>query len=293
MTAADVDVVVVAYRCRELLDACLDALVRATDGLRATITVADNDSRDGTLEALRARPGVRVLPMGANLGFARANNAAIAAGSGRHVLVLNPDTRVDAGAVRQLVAFADAHPDAGVVAPRLLNPDGSGQQTARAFPTPAAGLFGRRALLTRLFPGNRWSRSFLTEREHVDDGRPFEVDWVSGAAMLVPRAVIDQVGAFDEGFFLYWEDADWCHRIKDHGYRVWCVPSARVVHDEGGTSGHRWNATTIRHFHRGAYRYWTRHHARHPLHPGRWLAAALLATRAALLILTHPHAPTR
>lgn len=284
---ADVDVVVVSYRSRDLVLACLDSLADAAPGLRVTVTVADNASADGTVDAVAARTdGARVLEMGANLGFSRANNAGIAAGTGRYAFVLNPDTVVTPGALTTLVRFADAHPEAGVVAPRLLNADGTPQLTARRFPTPAAAVFGRRSPLSRWFPRNRWSRAFLVEADHSGD-EPFSVDWVSGAAMLVPRAVIERVGAFDEDFFLFWEDADWCRRITRAGYAVWCVPGASVVHDEGGTREHGWRLRSIVRFHRGAYLYWTKHHARHPLNPTRWAAAVLLTGRAAALIAIH------
>ena len=282
----DVDVVIVGYHSRDLVLACLNSLSAAADGAVLSVTVVDNGSNDGTVEAVQARgDGTRVIDMGANTGFAVANNAGMARGTGRYVLVLNPDTVVGTGALRTLVEFADRHRGAGVVAPRLLNADGTPQLTARAFPTAAAGLFGRRSLLTRWFPRNRWSRKFLAEREQIDDGQPFQVDWVSGAAMLVPRTVHSETAGFDENFFLFWEDADWCRRIKDAGFSVWCVPAATIVHDEGGTRGHRWSAAMIRSFHRGAYRYWTKFHAPQWWNPLRWAAALLLSARAGVVIL--------
>jgi N-acetylglucosaminyl-diphospho-decaprenol L-rhamnosyltransferase len=283
----DVDVVIVGYHSRDLVLTCLDSLAGAAQGLEATVTVADNHSVDGTLEAVKARDdGSRAFDMGSNSGFSRANNRAISMGTGRYVLVLNPDTVVSPGALTALVDFADGRPGAGVIAPRLLNADGTPQKTARAFPTPAAAIFGRRSPLSRWFPGNRWSRAFLIEG-WTDGDKPFEVDWVSGAAMLVRRAVIDEVGGFDEDFFLFWEDADWCRRIKAAGHGVWCVPQATVVHDEGGTRGHQWSPRSTVLFHRGAYLYWTKHHARQPLNPLRWAAAPLLAGRATALIAFH------
>ncbi|MCU1537244.1 MAG: N-acetylglucosaminyl-diphospho-decaprenol L-rhamnosyltransferase [Humibacillus sp.] len=283
---ADLDVVVVSYQSAHLLTACLDSLRASGGDLELTVTVADNASTDGSAALVRARDdGTRVIEMGGNTGFSTANNRAIAAGSGRHVLVLNPDTVVTSGSLRTLVDFADAHPRAGVVAPRLLNADGSPQLTARAFPTPAAAVFGRRSPVTRWFPDNRWSSRFLLERDHHGP-EAFTVDWVSGAAMLVPRTVVESVGGFDEDFFLFWEDADWCRRISRAGHEVWCVPSAVVVHDEGGTRAHGWTPRTIRHFHTGAYLYWTKHHAPQPWNPLRYGAAGLLGARAAALTVS-------
>jgi hypothetical protein len=284
---ADIDVVIVGYHSRDLVMGCLDSLAAGAPGLDITVTVADNHSGDGTVDAVAARDDdSRAFDMGRNAGFSRANNRAIAMGTARYVMVLNPDTVVGPGALTALVEFAETHPTAGVVAPRLLNQDGTSQQTARAFPTPAAAVFGRRSPLSRWFPSNRWSRAFLTEAATHGDA-PFEVDWVSGAAMVVPRAVVDRVGGFDEDFFLFWEDADWCHRIKAAGFSVWCLPQATVVHDEGGTRGHGWSPRSIVLFHRGAYLYWTKHHARHALNPLRWAAALLLVCRAAALVVAH------
>ena len=283
----DVDVVIVSYRCRETVLRTLDSLAVAGRGLVVSVTVVDNDSRDGTVDAVRRRfPDVRVISTGWNSGFAFASNTGIARGRGRYVLLLNPDTVPAPDALRALVAFADDNPRAGVVAPRLRNADGSDQLTARAFPTPAAAVLGRRSPLTRIFPGNPWSTAYLSSRHRPTSG-PFRVDWVSGAAMLVRRQVIDEVGALDEGFFLFWEDADWCRRIAAAGHEVWCVPAADVVHDEGGSRGHGWSAPTIRWFHRGAYRYWVKHHAPSPWNPQRWAAAVLLTARAVVLTAHH------
>ena len=284
---ADVHVVIVSYRCRDLVIRTLDSLADAAGGLSVTVTVVDNDSRDGTVPAIRRRfPDVQVVDSGWNSGFAHASNEGIGRSGGRYVLLLNPDTVPAPGVLEVLVSFADAHPCAGVVAPRLRNPDGSDQQTARSFPTPAAAVLGRRSPLTRLFPGNRWSAAYLATRLRPTS-EPYRVDWVSGAAMLVPRTVIERVGGLDEGFFLFWEDADWCRRMADAGLEVWCVPAAEVVHDEGGTRGHGWSPRTIRWFHQGAYRYWVKHHAPSPWNPARWAAAALLLARAAVLTLHH------
>jgi len=197
--------------------------------------------------------------------------------------VLNPDTTVERGAFDCLADWLDAHAGAGAVAPRLLNRDGTDQRTARSFPTPSAAIFGRRSPLTRWFPENRWSRRYLLVQGNAGD-RPFRVDWVSGAAMMVPASVIAEIGSFDESFFLFWEDADWCRRMADVGLEVWCVPQARVFHDEGGTRDHGWSRRNVTHFHRGAYIYWRKHHAPQPWNPARWGAAGVLGLRALMVM---------
>ena len=275
----DVSVVIVSFHCLGDVVRCVRSL-RSPSPLRTEIIVVDNGSGDGTVEALsRLFPGVLVVPMGFNAGFSKASNVGITRAAGRHVLVLNPDTVASATALEQLARWLDEHPRAGVAAPRLLNPDGSDQQTARSFPTPSAALFGRRSPLTRWFPHNRFSSRFLSGRDHQGDV-PFRVDWVSGAAMMVPAGAIAAVGAFDEDFFLFWEDADWCRRLADAGFEIWTVPQAAITHHEGSTRSHAFSPRQVCSFHRGAYLYWRKHHAPQAWNPARWLGAAALSGRA-------------
>ncbi len=280
----DLSVLVVTYNSAAFVGECLDSVSATVGGHSFEVVVADNASTDGVVELLaRSYPSARVIEMGANTGFACANNAALAVSSGRHVLLLNGDAVVQPGALDAMVDFLDAHPECGAVAPRLLNTDGSDQGTARSFPTPAAAVFGRRSPLTRLFPRNRWSSRYLSGR--TEQGRsPFEVDWVSGACVAVPRRVVAEVGGLDEGFFMHWEDADWCRRIRNAGYRVHTLPEAEVVHHEG-KSRQGWPARQVLHFHRGAYRYYTKHHTGGPWSLRRPIAAAALASRAGLILL--------
>ena len=279
----DLSVLVCTYECEAFIVECLDAVVANTPGHRLEIIVADNDSGDATVAVVRAaHPDVTVIEMGRNAGFAAANNAALAVAGGRHVILLNPDTVVQPGALDTMIEALDARADVGIVAPQLLNTDGTDQGTARSFPTPAAAVFGRRSPLTKLFPRNRWSSRFLLGRDHVGD-EPFPVDWVSGACLMARRDDAVALGGLDEGFFMHFEDTDFCHRMKDRGLGVLCVPRARVLHHEGG-SRRGWPADQVRHFHYGAYRYWTTHHAPQRWNPLRLVVAVLLATRAALVI---------
>jgi GT2 family glycosyltransferase len=279
----DLSVVVVSYNTRDLLGACLRSVAATVREHTYEVIVADNGSIDNSVQLLqRDWPDVRLLELGANLGFARANNRAIAVSRGRQVLLLNSDTEVLPGAIDALVAFLDVTPHAGVSAPLLLNSDMTDQGTARAIPAPANVLFGRKSPLTRLFPSNPWSRRYLVGRTYrgVDT---FRVDWVSGACMMVRRDAFERAGLLDEGFFMYWEDADWCRRIGREGYGVYCVPRARVIHHEGGSSGRR-PAHLVWAFHRSVYRYYTKHDAPQVWNPLRVVAAVGLATRAASIV---------
>jgi N-acetylglucosaminyl-diphospho-decaprenol L-rhamnosyltransferase len=291
MSRVDVSVVSVTYQCQALMLSCLAALDASVGGRSHEVIIVDNASTDDVVAAIRRDyPAVTVIEMGHNAGFARANNRGIAVASGEYILLLNPDTVPMPRALERLVEFLNETPRAAVAAPHLLNSDLTDQGTARSFPTAVAAIFGRRSLLTKIFPANRWSQRYLRGRA-LQATAPFEVDWVSGAAMLVRRDAIERVGGLDEGFFMHWEDADWCHRMKDAGYSVYCVPDARIIHHEGG-SRRGWPPRQLLAFHQGAYRYYAKHHA--PWwHPLRYVAAIGLAARAAALIAASTLAPHR
>lgn len=197
----DISVIIVAYNGWAYLHRCLSALAEAMVGLRAETIVVDNGSTDGTPERLEALyPDIALVPLAHNTGFAAANNRGILASRGRYVLLLNSDTEPEVGSITKLVHFLDRHSQVAVVAPRLLNTDGTEQHTARRFHRPLDAIFGRRSLATRFFPNNPVARRTLVSRAHPGDD-PYEVDHVSGACLLARRAAIIRVGALDEEFF--------------------------------------------------------------------------------------------
>lgn len=284
MSSPDLSVVIPTYRSAGFIGACLESV--HSGSLDVEVIAVDNASPDDTVGTIRrVRPDAAVVEMGRNAGFAAAVNEGVRHARGRNVLLLNPDTVVRPNALDAMAALLDTDTAVGVVAPRLLNIDGTDQATARAFPTPAAAIFGRRSVLTRLFPGNRWSRRFLIGLDHDSDER-FPVDWVSGAALMSPRALFAELGGFDEGFFMHFEDTDWCHRVKDAKRSVMCEPAAEIVHLEGGCR-QGWPAEQVRHFHYGAYRYWRKHHLTGPRVVLRPLVAAALAARAIAVLSTN------
>jgi N-acetylglucosaminyl-diphospho-decaprenol L-rhamnosyltransferase len=271
--------------------------VRETLGsVRAELIVVDNGSRDDSLEAARqAWPGAVTLPQRSNLGWVSACNIGMAAARGRYVMLLNSDIEVQPGYFDTLLAFMEAHPDAGVCSGRILNPDGSDQGTARNFPSVANGLFGRRSWLSRRFPGNPWSRRFLVGR-HREGDAPFRVEILSGCCLMMPTSLVRELGGMDEAFDIYWGDADLCNRIRDRGLGVYCVPRAALLHHEGeGGSTRTWRLRMrmVVAFHQGAYRAYAKANRLAPLHPARWLAAAALGARAGLLLVLQTVRPGR
>ena len=228
--------------------------------------MVDNASRDGSaVRALAANKEVRLVQNEENLGFGRAVNQGLQETSGDLVLIMNPDVTLTPTTIPALVDCMRRHPEAAIAGPRLLNPDGSVQASARREPSVWTGLFGRSTLLTRFLPGNRLSRRELPAL--VDNGgAPREVDWVSGACLMARRAAFEQVGLLDERFFLFWEDADWCRRHRLGGWQVLYVPAAVAVHRIGVSRAKR-RLRSMVDFHQSAYYYYRKHHLPSPWHP--------------------------
>jgi len=278
----DLSAVVINYKSRDALAECLDALTadaRAA-GLALETVVIDNDSRDGSAEMLATRhPAARWIGNAENAGYARAVNQGIAATSAPFVLVLNPDCVPHAGALRALLDGLIARPRAAVAGPRLLNTDGSLEYSARSFPTPFTLLFNRYSLLTRLWPSNPWARRYLmSDWDHASER---EVDWLSGACMLVRREAIAAVGGMDEKFFMFNEDVDWCRRFRDAGWASVYLPAATVTHHIGA-SQKRVAPRVIWARHLGMIRYFRKHHSRNPLATAA--VAAVVMARAGLML---------
>jgi N-acetylglucosaminyl-diphospho-decaprenol L-rhamnosyltransferase len=222
-------IVIVAYNSRAHIDRCLESLVGRPPKPPHDIVVVDNASPDGTAAAVRDRwTGVRVIDAGGNLGFARANNLGIQQTAGELVLLLNPDTSVPAGAIDRLVEALDARPDAAVAGPRLVDGDGRTELSFGAMISPLAEL--RQKLLVFGNERRLWPISTYVERI---SRRARDVDWVSGACMLLRRSDATAAGFMDERYFMYAEDVDFCAAVRVRQRRVLFVPSAEVVHLRG------------------------------------------------------------
>jgi GT2 family glycosyltransferase len=256
------DVVIVSYRCEGLLRDCLLSLREHPPGGPMTVQVVDNASGDGTAEMVEREFGeVRLRVSDRNIGFAAANNLAIRDGNAPYVLVLNPDTRITAGALDRLLELMEAHPELGMCGPRLELDDGSFDHAARrSFPTPLSALghftgIGRR----------RESGAIAAYRAPEVEAGP--VDAVNGAFMLIRRAALDEVGAFDEGYWMYMEDLDLSYRFAQAGWVSWYEPGVTVIHVKAGTTGPDRGPRLNAAFHYGMYRFYRKHYAaqRNPL----------------------------
>ncbi len=254
--SAALDIVIVSYRGAALLRRCLASLREHAAAPWAAVTVVDNASGDGTAEMVAAEfPEVRLLAQSRNLGFARAQNLGIATGSGAAVLVLNPDTAVEAGTLEPLIERLAEDARIGCVGPALIREDGSFDHAARrSFPTPLSALGHFSGI------GRRSERGPLAAYRAPEVERG-PVDAVNGAFMMLRRSAFEQVGGFDEGYWMYMEDLDLCRRLADAGWITFYEPRSRAIHTKAGsTEGRRGPKLNIA-FHRGMGRFYRRHQA--------------------------------
>jgi len=287
----DVSVVIVNYKVRDLLRDCLRSLEHDLAALRGEVWVVDNDSGDGSNEMVAAEfPWVRLIPSTWNRGYGAANNLAIRQARGRHVLILNPDTKLQPNALIDTLAVMDADPTIGALGPKLIRADGTLDRACRrSFPSPEVAfyrLFG----LAKLFPNNpRFARYNLL---NVDEDTAIDVDSVCGAYMLIRREVIERVGMFDEAFRMYGEDLDWAYRIKAAGWRVRYHPAVVVLHYKGQSSRQR-PMSSIRAFYDAMRRFYDKHYAQQHSAPFNAMIHAGIAAYEAVVLLQNRLKPRR
>jgi len=222
-----VSLVIVHYRTPDLLARCLSQITEARIEIPYEVIVVDNDPVDHRAAELADQYGIRFIRNERNLGYGRAVNQAMAAAHGRYYMILNPDVEVGAGSIETLASYLDDHPAVGMCGPKLFSTDGTLQYSARTFYTLKIILL-RRTPLGRLFPNSKTVSDHLMMDWDHNDTR--EVDWMLGGALMVRSEAIKDVGGMDDRFFLYFEDVDWCNRMKRRGWRVVYVPSATMVH---------------------------------------------------------------
>lgn len=272
--AAPFTIVIVNFNSGAHLGACLRSVADCAQG--ADTIVVDNASSDGSEQAAPAA-GVTLVRNPSNVGFAAAVNQGVAASMSPLVMLLNPDCVLLPGVMATLEAELEAHPECAVAAPAIFNEDGTLQGSVRGDPTMWTGLFGRTTIFTRLFPASRLARRNVNTSGAATLGHTSApADWVSGACVLIRRRALEAVGGLDERYFLYWEDADLCRRLRHQGYTTRYVPTGRVVHAVGGSSASA-PGLAIRAFHQSAYTYYATHVARGPL--GRLAARLALSAR--------------
>jgi len=254
-THRQLDACIVSWRTRDFLRACLRSLVGRPE--LAQIIVVDNASQDGTAEMVRREfPAATLIVNEHNQGYAAASNQALQASRAPFLLLLNPDTQVQQGALAVLLEVFSEDPGAGAVAPQLLFPDRSLQHSCRSFPEPAPLLYHALGL-SRLFPRSPiFARYRMTYWDH---NTRREVDQPMASALALRRAALEQVGPLDEDFPLYFNDVDLCYRLRQAGWRIIFEPRAKVIHHYGQSTRQVRPAAVIE-SHRGLIRFYQKHY---------------------------------
>lgn len=249
----DLSIIVVSFNTKELVLECLASINKTIKGVSFEVWLVDNNSSDGTVEAVREEyPDVTIIGNKQNLGFARANNQAFKQMNGRYALLLNSDTVLTDGAVKELYEFMESTPEAGMACGQLSNQDGSKQNSIANFPCLLTLLSNEtvlRILMPNRFPSKR--------RDYVS---PIKVDSGIGACLIVRKAAMDDVGYFDERYFFFFEETDWAYRMKQGGWAIYFVPSARIFHAQGKTVGSGVNSRIM--FYRSRYLFFRKWHTR-------------------------------
>jgi hypothetical protein len=279
----DLSIIIVNWNVRDFLKQCLDSIYRNVTGLSFEVILVDNASSDSSVEMVRERfPHVRIIANTKNAGFCRGNNQGIAASKGEYLVLLNPDTEVEEGALQTLINFAQEHPDVGIVGPMLLYPGGVLMPNGTLFPTLRLALLGATGLI--------YVRCLSSDLEcygREDFAGVAEVDVVSGACMLVRRRIFEQIGGLDEQLFMFYEEPDFCLRARKAGWHVFYVPQARVFHhwDGVGQSVKQDQIAAIRRQLRSEYLYFRKHHGLSVAVLLRAVGVWALATRTVLIVI--------
>ena len=239
----DLSIVIVSFNARDDLSRCLQSLHDAPPATAHEIIVVDNRSTDGSADAARRWPGVRVIEAGRNLGFAGGNNVGIRASTGTNLLLLNSDTIVPPGGIDGLLSALDRHADVSVVGPRLVDVSGHAELSFGAMVSPLAQIRQQRIA--------RGDVDAYTRSERYPD-------WVTGACLLVRRADAEAAGLLDERYFMYMEDVDFCAAIRARGRRVLFTPAVEVTHLRGRSAPSR--ATSSQLYHRSLLIFYRKHH---------------------------------
>lgn len=249
----DLSITICSWNTIDDLRLCLQSLAAVRDEANFEVIVVDNNSEDGSPQMVETEhPWVRLVKMTQNLGFVGGQNYAMSNRKGLHAMPLNSDTIVHPGAIKGLAEYLESHPEVGIVAPKLLNPDGSLQFSCRRFPNPVAALF-RNTPLGKLFPNNRFTREYLMQDwEH---NAPREVDWVSGAAFLVRGELLAEIGYFDPEYIMYCEDVDMCFQTWKAGKKVVYLPELEITHAIGRSTDKAPNRMIGR-FHKSMFRFY-------------------------------------
>lgn len=231
MNQTYLSIIIVSWNTKNLLADCLESIYKNQEDLKLEIIIVDNNSTDGTLDMIQKKfPQVMLIPNQHNVGFAKANNQGIAQSHGEYFLFLNPDTKIIKNSLKRMLDFMEEHQNAGIAGCKHLNPDFTLQPSIRRFPTFWA-LFFIFTKLAKIFPGLPVVYNYLAK--DFDYKSSQRVDQVAGSFLMIRKKALDQVGLFDENFFIWFEEVDLCKRAKNANWEVWYNHSAEIIHYGG------------------------------------------------------------
>ena len=273
-------IIITCYNTRELVRDCLNSIYAHPPAEPFEIVLVDDASTDGTSDFVRASfPEVRLLRNKTNRNYSYSNNRGMVHARGQFLLLLNNDTIVPPLSLDRMNSFLRDHPEAGMVGCKLLNEDGTIQWSVKALPSPGSALFGARSIVSRLFRNNQFTRQHLLQIDR-DMTQPFVAGFVSGAASMMPRTILEKVGRLDDRFF-YHVDADYCKRIAEAGYKCYYLPTASIIHlnHRGGTTASLSRRfRSLLKFELDSYRYYRKHLQRSPWNPMQIVVALGLSS---------------
>lgn len=222
----DLSIIILSFNTKDILDNCLKSILKNSKGIDMEIIVVDNHSTDGSPESIRKNfPGVYLIENNKNEGFAKANNQGIKISKGKYILLLNSDTLVEKDAIKEMINFMESRKEVGVVGPQLLNSDRSKQASAGRFPD----LFT--VFIMLFFEHWQQNRFVRTSFDTLT-----QTDWIMGAALMIRKNILEKTGLLDEKIFMYYDEVEWCYRIKKAGYKIYFYPKPEIIHLWQGSS---------------------------------------------------------
>jgi GT2 family glycosyltransferase len=285
MRDRNISIIIASRNVRDDLKKCLTSIFENYEKEEIEVIVSDNHSNDGTVKMVNESfPWIQVCNSAQNGGYPHTINCGLKAAIGEYLLLLDSDVIIQNNTIPELSSFLDIHPEVGAAVSKMFYPNGTVQFMARKFPSPFNAIFGSQTTLTKLFPNNRIAKRYLMVDEHYQS-EPFEADWAATACMMIKREVIEHAGLMDEGYLLYWSDADWCRRIRAYDWKIFCIPTAEVIHDMRNESKKKKSNFAIKAFHQGVYRYFRKYYIKSPLHPLHLIALIGLGGRMGIQLL--------
>ncbi len=259
MTPTELSFITVNYRTPELVDLLVNSIREFPPPCSHEIIVVDNNSSDGSSHQIGERhPDIKFIPLEDNIGFGAGTNRGAEVAEGRIIVLINSDVKITRESFSAGIEYLDSHPDVGILGLKIFTHEGELEQSARGFPDLSTGILGRTTMLGKLVQkmgitgkGGIAGRNLMADPDATE---PYQVDWVSGALMMIKRQCWEKLGGFDKDYFMYWEDADLCFRALEAGYKTIYYPPVSVVHHQGSSSK-KALAPTIRWFHDSAYIY--------------------------------------